>query len=98
MKPVTGRTVARARQDTSLAAPRGDNAVSRWTHADGSTAHEPDPHYNGNGLPAFWTCHVSLGKGERCDGELRLDGAKVPLTTPIVKGRATVEPPLSAQP
>jgi hypothetical protein len=71
--------------------------VSRWTHADGTTDHEPDPHYNGNGLPAFWTCHVKAGKAT-CDRELRLDGAKVPITTPIVKAKVTIEPPLRSQP
>jgi hypothetical protein len=40
--------------------------MTRWTHADGTADHAPDPHYNGNGLPAFWTCHVALGKGVRC--------------------------------
>jgi hypothetical protein len=67
--------------------------MSRWTHADGSTGHEVDPHYNGNGLPAFWTCHV-----KDCSRELRLDGAKVPITASIITGKAKAEPPLSAQP
>lgn len=69
-----------------------------WTHADGVEDHEIDPHYNGNGLPAFWTCHVSLGKGQRCDRELRLDGGKVPITTPPKRATAKPEPPMSSQP
>jgi hypothetical protein len=72
--------------------------MTRWTHADGTADHAPDPHYNGNGLPAFWTCHVALGKGVRCDGALRLDGAKVPITAPVKRAQSTDEPAMSAQP
>ena len=67
--------------------------MTRWAHADGEAGHEPDPHYAGNGLPAFWTCHV-----KECGRELRLDGAKVPITAPIVKGKAKAESAMSATP
>jgi hypothetical protein len=75
--------------------------VSRWTHADGTAEHEPDPHYNGNGLPAFWTCHV-----KDCGRKLRLDGFAPPITvsrsavpvTPTDSQLRDIEPPLSAQP
>lgn len=66
--------------------------MSDWTHADGTTEHEVDPHYNGNGLPAFWTCHV---KG--CERELRFDGAKVPITAPV-KNKRAAESKMSQQP
>lgn len=52
--------------------------MSTWTHVDGEKDHAPDPTYNGNGLPAFWTCH-------KCRVELRLDGQKVPITIVIPK-------------
>lgn len=56
-----------------------------WQHADGSTEHKPDPHYNGSGwmngkTPAYWVCHV-----KDCGRPLLIDGGKVPITTPIAK-------------
>jgi len=71
--------------------------LSRWTHKDGSTEHDIDPHYNGNGLPSFWTCHTKVNKVS-CDRELRLDGAGVPMTIPVKKAKPTPEPPMSSQP
>lgn len=71
--------------------------MSRWTHADGTDDHEVDPHYNGNGLPAFWTCHAKVNKAT-CERELRLDGGKVPMTVPVKKVAPTPEPPMSSQP
>lgn len=67
--------------------------MSGWTHKDGVEDHEVDPHYAGNGLPAFWTCHV---KG--CEREVRLDGGKVPITAPIVKVKQPPESKMSQSP
>lgn len=64
--------------------------MNRWTHVI-EADHEPDPHYNGNGLPHYWTCH-------KCVGELRLDGAKPPVTAPVKRAADKAEAPMSAQP
>lgn len=67
--------------------------MTGWSHAEGDEDHEPDPHYNGNGVPEYWTCHV-----KNCGRKLLIDGGKVPMTTPVKKAKAKVEPPLSSQP
>ena len=72
--------------------------MSRWTHADGTTEHHVDPHYEGRARSigdklVYWTCYV---KG--CDREVRLDGAKVPITTPVQRGKQPPESEMSAQP
>lgn len=72
--------------------------TTRWTHADGSADHDVDPHYNANGRPAWWTCHASTGKGQRCDAKLKLDGASPPIAVPAKGATDDAEPPLSAQP
>lgn len=60
-------------------------ASEHWAHKEPPAEDHPvDPHYNGNGLPAFWTCHAKVGK-ERCDGALLMDGKAPPITTPPVK-------------
>ena len=73
------------------------SAMSRWTHADGTTEHEADPKYNGSGwmngeTPSYWICHA---KG--CGRALKLDGAKVPITAPV-KNKRTAESKMSQQP
>lgn len=52
--------------------------VSRWTHVDGTDDHEVDPTYNGNNIPAYWSCHA-----KDCNREVLLDGGKVPITSPV---------------
>lgn len=57
--------------------------MADWAHKEEpAEPHDPDPHYNGNGLPTFWTCHV---KG--CGGTLLMGGKAPPITTPPVSKR-----------
>jgi hypothetical protein len=71
--------------------------TGRWSHKELHKVkdllydHEPDPHYNGNGKPSWWTCH-------KCGGSLLLDGKAVPITVGLAPATSDAEPPLSAQP
>lgn len=71
--------------------------TARWTHKDGSDDHAVDPHYNGR-PPVMWSCYVTVGKGERCDKPVLLDGAAVPVTGGVSVARSLDEPPMSSQP
>ena len=68
--------------------------VVEWSHKSGEKDHPPDPRYNGNGLPAFWTCNA-----KNCGDKLLLNGLAPPITTPARhKPVKQEEPPLSSQP
>lgn len=69
----------------------------KWTHVDRSARnrkgrfHVVDPHYNGNGIPAYWSCHV-------CGLEILLNKQKVPIATPVKKVLSKSEAKMSSQP
>lgn len=66
--------------------------MAGWSHKEEpDIPHPVDPHYNGNGLPAFWTCHT-------CKGIIRLYDAAPPITEPVKAKMPKGEPPMSSQP
>ena len=73
--------------------------MTAWEHRDGRYDHAPQPHYNSNGKPAWWTCDFQTGKGrwDKCDEPLLLDGKRPPIAT-VAAGTEQDESAMSAQP